>query len=136
MSIFSSGYIGNGHIGNDVIKFIGIPIYPFPINRFSDKTPFLPAPRTSRPPARYDPSRYEKVQRELKDVAKAVELSKVESEKSKNSQVPELEDVLEPTLPSVPIPSSRKGKSTSNKTTDKESLKSDPFKRSDKMSRD
>jgi hypothetical protein len=72
----------------------------------------------------------------LKDVAKAVELSKVESERSKNSPVPKLEDVLEPTLPSVPIPSSRKGKSISNKTTDKSSLKSDPFKRSDKMSRD
>ncbi len=72
----------------------------------------------------------------MKEVAKAVELSKAESEKSKNSRVQELEDVLEPTVPSVPIPSSRKGKSTSNKTTGKESLKSDPFKRSDKMSRD
>jgi hypothetical protein len=109
-----------------------------------DPSQGIPAPnpaftrsgRTIRTPDRYDPSRYDKVQRELKDVAKAVELLKVESEKSKNSQVPKLEDVLEPTLPSVPIPSSRKGKSTSNKTTDKESLESDPFKRSSKMSRD
>jgi hypothetical protein len=44
MSIFSSGYIGNGHIANDVIKCIRIPIYPFLIYRFSDKPPFLPAP--------------------------------------------------------------------------------------------
>ena len=97
---------------------------------------FTRSGRTIRTPDRYDPSRYDKAQRELKETAKAEKLSKVESEKSKNSRVPELEDVLEPTLPSVPIPSSRKGKSTSNKTTDKESLKSDPFKRSDKMSRE
>jgi hypothetical protein len=107
-----------------------------------DPSQGIPAPnptrsgRISRPPDRYDPSRFDKAQRESKSVAKAAEPSKVESEKSKNSQVPELEKVLEPTLPSVPTPSSRKGKSTSNKTTDKESLESDPFKRSTKMSRD
>jgi hypothetical protein len=73
----------------------------------------------------------------LKDVAKAIELSKVESEKSKRSQVPEPEENVVPTLPSVAAPSSKKrGRTTSNKTADKDSLKSDPFKKSTKMSRD
>jgi hypothetical protein len=44
MSIFSFGYIGNGQIGNDVIRCIGIQICPFPICPFSDKPPFLPNP--------------------------------------------------------------------------------------------
>jgi hypothetical protein len=45
MSIFSYGYIRNGHIGNDVIKCIGLQICPFPKCPFSEKPPFLPAPR-------------------------------------------------------------------------------------------
>jgi hypothetical protein len=42
---FGNGLIRNGHIGNDVIKCIGIQICHFPICPFSDKPPFLPAPR-------------------------------------------------------------------------------------------
>ena len=91
--------------------------------------------RTSRTPSRYDATRYEEVRKEMRDLAKARSHSMIEAEKSKNSQAsPANEDI--PVLPSSRPSSSQKEKPSSHKTTGKDSQKSDPFQRSNKMARD
>ena len=92
--------------------------------------------RTSRPPARYDPVGYDRVRKELKDLARAVDLSTVEAEKSKHSHIEESEEIDLPASASVRPPASVKAKSTSARTTGKASHKSDPFQRSNKTTRD
>ena len=76
--------------------------------------------RTVKTPARYDPEEYNNVQRGLRDMAKAIELSKLEAEKAESTRAQEQKEDGATALP----PGSAR------------TQESDPFKKSSKMARD
>ncbi len=76
--------------------------------------------RTIRTPARYDPEEYNNVQRGLRDMAKAIELSKLEAEQAESTRAQEQKEDGATALP----PGSAR------------TQESDPFKKSSKMARD
>jgi hypothetical protein len=91
--------------------------------------------RTSKPPDRYSSSYYQEVSKELKNLNQALELSKVEAEKSKLPQAGPVEEIV-PTSPSARSSRKSKEKTPSRKTLDEAFQKSDPFQKSTKMARD